>query len=550
MSSSSHKLYAFSLPTLEPANYAEKSTNKGWVEYGDGNAFPDYLLTLYNESALHHALCDGIAYMMHGEGYAPTDLTAKLRYEQFNLDEELLKCQLDYIIHGGFALEVQWSLDRTTIESVYHCPFENIRAGVCGEDGVVHWYYYSTNWHKHTTKKHRVRAWAPDEANEYPRQILYVKPFSPGSYYYPKPSYIGAINYIELDKEIGLFHVNNIRNGLMPSFMINFKNGEPNEMERHAIRAEIESQIGGASNAGKWFMTFNDQPERAPDFIPFPTSDNDTKYQFLSEEASIKIMMGHRVTNPMMFGLLVPGRLGGGQELAESKDLFETNVLKPGRKLVKNVVKDLFAAMSIPVYWEMSSDVDPVAQWLIERGELMDGYELVHENPVDYDTDDELAIRLSFAAQPAQSGGDISDQDTSLFKIRYKYAGVPTSGQSRAFCRLMYSSDKVYKKEDIIAAENQRVNPGFGYQGDDTYNVWLYKGGPRCNHYWQRQVYLKSDNRQISVNEARKMIQALPVDKRDAAQYEINDPLVARHPNDMAHKGYHPNNPNKPADAR
>jgi len=297
-------------------------------------------------------------------------------------------------------------------------------------------------------------------------------------------------------------------------------------------------------------MTFNDQPERAPDFIPFPTSDNDTKYQFLSEEASIKIMMGHRVTNPMMFGLLVPGRLGGGQELAESKDLFETNVLKPGRKLVKNVVKDLFAAMSIPVYWEMSSDVDPVAQWLIERGELMDGYELVHENPVDYDTDDELAIRLSFAAQPAQSGGDISDQDTSLFKIRYKYAGVPTSGQSRAFCRLMYSSDKVYKKEDIIAAENQRVNPGFGYQGDDTYNVWLYKGGPRCNHYWQRQVYLKSDNRQISVNEARKMIQALPVDKRDAAQYEINDPLVARHPNDMAHKGYHPNNPNKPADAR
>jgi hypothetical protein len=78
----------------------------------------------------------------------------------------------------------------------------------------------------------------------------------------------------------------------------------------------------------------------------------------------------------------------------------------------------------------------------------------------------------------------------------------------------------------------------------------LFKGGPRCNHYWQRQVYLKSDNSKISVNEARKMILQLPIGKRGQAQYEINDPLVARHPNDMPHKGYHPDNPNKPSDAQ
>jgi hypothetical protein len=46
-------------------------------------------------------------------------------------------------------------------------------------------------------------------------------------------------------------------------------------------------------------------------------------------------MVGHRVTNPQMFGVAVPGKLGGGGELAESADLFEQNVVLPNRELLK-----------------------------------------------------------------------------------------------------------------------------------------------------------------------------------------------------------------------
>lgn len=550
----SPNLFAFNAPSMEPASYAEKVNTRGYVEHGEDNMFPEYLLSLYNNSALHHALCDGIAYMIHGTGYRPQDLQANLKYEEFSLDDELLKCALDFTIHGGFAIEVNWSLDRTRIDSVFHCPFENLRSGVADKDGVVEHYVYSNDWNDSTQKKHVIAAWNPERSVEEPRQVMYVKPFSAGSYYYPKPSYIGAINYIELDREIGLFHVNNIRNGLMPSFMINFKNGEPTAIERASIRAEIESQISGASNAGKWFMTFNDQPERAPDFIPFPTSDNDTKYQFLSELATEKIMMGHRVTNPMMFGLLVAGRLGGGTELAESRELFNEQVITPARRIFQRALKDLYAAMGLNVYWEMARATNielSVTNWLIERGEVMDGYELVESTPVNYDTDDDLAIHLSLAAVIGDSGVDgSSEQDTELFQIRYRYRGMPATGRTRDFCRLMLSADRVYKKEDIVEASSMPVNAGFGEGGSSTYDVWLYKGGPRCGHFWQREVYLRSDQTSISVSKARSMISALPIDERKGAMWEQNNPKVSKHPNDMKHKGFHPDNLKMPKDAK
>ena len=161
-----------------------------------------------------------------------------------------------------------------------------------------------------------------------------MKPFSPGSFYYPKPCYTGSIDYIELDKEIGKYHISNMLNGMSPSFSIHFKNGIPPQEERNRIRMDIERQMSGASNAGKFIVTYSDDPERKPDFEPFQLSDAHNQYQFLSEECTAKIMVGHRVTNPQMFGVAVPGKLGGGGELAESAALFEQNVVRPNRRIV------------------------------------------------------------------------------------------------------------------------------------------------------------------------------------------------------------------------
>ena len=67
----------------------------------------------------------------------------------------------------------------------------------------------------------------------------------------------------------------------------------------------------------------------------------------------------------------------------------------------------------------------------------------------------------------------------------YKYSGALRS-TSRSFCRQMIALDKYYTFQDIEAMSMMAVNAGFGPSGTNTYDIWLYKGGARCHHYWTR----------------------------------------------------------------
>ena len=464
-------------------------------------------------------------------------------------------------------MEIKWSLDRKTISNVSHLPFENIRACEVGEDEVVKTYKYSTDWSDNQAAKDSIHTFSPEYANDFPTQILYIKPFSPGSFYYPKPDYIGALNYVELEKEIGIYHINNIHNGLSPSFSIHFKNGIPPIEERNQIRNDIEAQMTGAKGAGKVWITYSDLPEQKPDFEPIPLSDADKQYQFLSEEVTSKIMIGHRVTNPMMFGVMVPGKLGGGTEMLASGDMFLEQVILPMREIIDEALESILTASGLdPQIMKVLTDsevstVEKVVEdevfpsefaahpssegtdFLESVGEdVGDDWELIDVRPYDAETEAIQDALWNFASVPKSTPSKKSEQDSSVIKVRYTYApqgkGTGAKGESREFCKKMVSAAKVYRKEDIVAAGKMAVNPGFGPRGADTYDIFFYKGGPNCYHFWERRTYLKRNNEKIFVNEARRIISRLPVDERDAARMPTNPIEVARRPIDMPNQGY------------
>ena len=530
------------LSQYQERSYAESANSKGFVNYGDDNLFPQYLIDLFHSSSTHNALTTTIATMVFGEGFDATTLDGRIAFDQWNLNDELRKACVDFQIQGGFALEVNWSLDRTTIANVSHLPFENIRSGFVNEDEQVDYYYYSKDWSSKRAEVDEICTFDPERKLDHPTQIFYVKPFSPGSFYYPKPCYTGSIDYIELDKEIGKYHINNIKNGMSPSFSIHFKNGIPPQEERNRIRMDIERQMSGASNAGKFIVTYSDDPERKPDFEPFQLSDAHNQYQFLSEEVTAKIMVGHRVTNPQMFGVAVPGKLGGGGELAESAELFEQNVVRPNRRIVEETVQTLLRAAGLDsAVLELSSQEDEVnldASWehLDALGEdISDDWELIDESPVDYETEAVKDALWAFASVPSSNPNGKSEQDTEIIKVRYVYSPKSVQDDSRSFCKKMVAASKVYRKEDIEAASLRAVNPGLGKGGSNTYDLFLYKGGARCHHFWSRQTYLKKTNKKISVNQAKKLIREAGV---DAKRLPTNSPKVAQRPIDMPNEGF------------
>lgn len=536
----------------EPTNYDENVSAYGYVEYGLDNLFPQFLVELFHASPTHNALTQTKAQMINGDGFKPTDLDSRLLFASWGMDDNLRRVCLDLCIQGGYALEIQWSIDREHIANVSHLPFENVRADEEDDNEQVNYYWYSKDWLDSSLEPVKVCTFDVERKNDHPTQILYVKPFTPGSQYYPKPDYIGALSYIELEREIGLYHINNIQNGLSPSMSIHFKNGIPSEIERNEIRRDIESQMTGAKGAGKVWITYSDAPDQKPDFEPILLSDADKQYQFLSEEVTAKIMVGHRVTNPMMFGVLVPGKLGGGEEMEVSNRLFEEHVIQPARNVVIESLKIVLDASDADSSFEPAAEPappveEPVAEpdlsavtlALQESGEQMDTdeWELIDERAVNYKQEDRLDALWAFATVISSSPNQKSEQDGEVIKVRYKYAPDSVSDNSRDFCRKMVSASKVYRKEDIQAASAQAVNPGWGPRGADTYDCWLYKGGGNCHHYWMRQTYLRKKNSKISVNEARRIIRQLPKGEQ-GGELPVNDPRVAKLPVDQPNAGF------------
>ena len=82
--------------------------------------------------------------------------------------------------------------------------------------------------------------------------------------------------------------------------------------------------------------------------------------------------------------------------------------------------------------------------------------------------------------------GDIMPADGAGGRTYYKYVSSSSRPAQRDFCRQMMALDRLYTFEEIDTASGFAVNPGFGEGGGATYDIWKYKGGPNCKHYWQK----------------------------------------------------------------
>ncbi len=186
---------------------------------------------------------------------------------------------------------------------------------------------------------------------------------------------------------------------------------------------------------------------------------------------------------------------------------------------------------------------DKVFDLLNEFGEDEDleNWDLVDERKVDYDQEEALdkmvgLARVGQATPNSKSKQDETNKEGVQFRVRYQYAPLTVSANSREFCRKMVAARKLYRKEDIMQMSKQPVNAGWGKDGADTYDIWLYKGGGSCQHFWMRKTYMSKKigekanvpNDEISVNKA----------KKEGFKPETNDTKVAKRPRDMKNRGF------------
>ena len=332
--------------------------NREWVEYGEDNNYFQYLIDRYNGSATNNASINGIVEMIYGKGIEAVEEDAKGK--EYKEMKELLtkscmkKICYDYKMMGQAALQVIYSKDRKKIVQIEHIPVETLRAEKANSKGEIQGFYYSKDWSEVTYKTQPKRIPAFGSSNS-GLEILYIKPYRAGFYYYSPVDYQGGLQYAELEEEMANYHINNIQNGLAPSMLINFNNGVPTEEQRSLIESNIQQKFSGSSNAGRFILAFNDSKELSASIEPVILSDAHEQYKFLSDESMKKIMVSHRIISPMLVGIKDNTGLGNNaDELKTASLLMDNTVIRPMQVTILDELEKvlMYNGIELDVYFK------------------------------------------------------------------------------------------------------------------------------------------------------------------------------------------------------
>lgn len=314
---------------------------KKWVTYGEDNNYFQYLIDRYNGSPTHNAIVNGIAQMIYGEGIQATDSKLKpaswIEFQRMIKPEELRKISIDVKLLGMIAIQCLYNESKTKIVECYHHPAQTIRAEIADVEGNIRAWFSTWDWTKAQDRRFRPKripafGWGkPDEFVE----LLVVRPYSAGNFYYPPVDYQGGVQYAEVEEEIANFNINYLQNGLFAGALINFNGAIPPEEERRKIEKKIAEKFSGSTNAGRFIVSFNGDPSKKADVTPFDTKEYSALLEYVSREAMQKLMIAHRLTSPMLLGIKDNTGLGNNaDELRTASILFDNTVVRPFQNLI------------------------------------------------------------------------------------------------------------------------------------------------------------------------------------------------------------------------
>jgi hypothetical protein len=357
--------------------YKEKK-GVGYIEFGDKNDYPNYLLSLYNKSAKHNAIVKGKVNYITGNGWASKedDVKAEEFINKINPYESLTdltrKVSIDIEVFGGAYLEIVWSKIGGQIASISHIDYTKVRSN---KDNTQYWI---KDWNDRKAEAEVVLGYNKDLREG--KQILYIKEYRPGLDTYALPGYIGALNYIESDVEVSKHVLGNAQTGFSASKLITLPNGEPTPDEKRNIERRFTERFSG-SDGKKFILSFVQDIAKKPAVDDLGASDL-TKEDFGRVDTMIQqnIFAGHQITTPSLFGILVEGSLGTRSEIRDGYEVFKNTYVNDKQQYlegifnsfaeINGVTSELYIKPVEPINFEFSESVISQfapKEWILEK---------------------------------------------------------------------------------------------------------------------------------------------------------------------------------------
>jgi capsid portal protein len=364
-----------------PIIQEDTKTRYTWVPFGvyGQDDFFDAIISAFNVSTTNAASVEGIADLIYGKGIYSKNEPFNEILNKLLPQEELKKVSFDLKLFGNAAFQVYWDETHTKIKKMYHVPVQTLRAEKLYGSPKIENYYYCVDWNDMKKVRDKKKIPAFETSNE-KMEILYIKNYCPGLYYYSLPDWISALQLAMSDGEISNLHFNNITNGFLPAVMINFNNGVPAPEERETIEDLIQAKFTGTDNAGRFMVSFNDDVTTKPTIDTINVENLHEKYDYVAEYVQDRILVAHRVTSPLLFGIRTKnnGFSSQSEEMKTAFSIMQTMTIAPFQNLILNTLDYALACSGYndtELYFEQLTPLVILSQTAEETGKSIEQVE-------------------------------------------------------------------------------------------------------------------------------------------------------------------------------
>jgi hypothetical protein len=324
----------------------DTKTRYAWVPFGvyGHDDFFAAVTAAYNVSTSNAACVEGIADLIYGKGLYSKNIQFNDVLQKLIPQEEIKRVAFDLKLYGNSAFQVYWNDAHTKIIKMYHVPIQNLRAEKIFDNPKIENYFYCTDWFDQRAVKNKKKLPAFETSTE-KCEILYIKNYCPGLYYYSLPDWVSALQLAVSDGEISNLHFNNITNGFLPAVMINFNNGVPAPEERQTIEDLLQAKFTGTDNAGRFMVSFNDDAANKPTIDTIDIESLHEKYEYVADYVQDRILVAHRVTSPLLFGIRTKanGFSSTSEEMMTAFSIMQTMTISPFQNLILNTLDYAFS---------------------------------------------------------------------------------------------------------------------------------------------------------------------------------------------------------------
>jgi hypothetical protein len=364
-----------------PVVVEDTKTRYAWVPVGiiGPDDFFMNVTDAYNNSSTNAACVEGIADLIFGKGLYSKNTAFQALLPKILQQEEIRRASFDFKLYGNAAMQIYWNDDHSKIIKMYHVPVQNLRAEKIYDNPKIENYYYCTDWADQKAQRNKKKIPAFGTSKE-KMEILWIKNYSPGKYYYSLPDWMPALQYSFVEAELSNLHLNNIENGFLPAVMINMNAGIPAPEERQTIEDLIVGKFTGTRNAGRFMISFNDDPATKPTIDTINIENLHEKAQYVAEYAQDRILVSHRITSPLLFGIRTAnnGFSSQSEEMKTAFSILQTMIINPFQNLIIDTLAGAFEVggyEDTELYFEQLTPLAILSQTAEETGQTIEQVE-------------------------------------------------------------------------------------------------------------------------------------------------------------------------------